>query len=146
MRVEASKLSFEVAEICMEPFNAGWPQYEKDQEVHNVDFTARQAALHGHHPPTQLEFSYKNCKVMHLFGRSSSFCAESPEGTSCTALNARAMIISQLPPTLRGRGGGGSYCAVVTGESESKLAGQKWGWWHAYFKTMIQDCLSYGRI
>ena len=78
MRVEASKLSYKVAEIYMEPFNAGWPQYEKDQEVHNVDFTARQATLHGHHPPTQLEFSSKNCKIMHLLGRSSSFSAESP--------------------------------------------------------------------
>ena len=75
--MEASKLSFKVAEIC-EPFNAGWLQYEKDQEVHNVDITAWQAALHGHHPPTQLEFSYKNRKIMHLLGRSSSFSAESP--------------------------------------------------------------------
>ena len=66
----------------------------------------RQVALHGHQPPPQLEISYQNCKVNAFIRSGWLFLCGKPIGNKLhyIKLNALAMIICQLPPTLRGRG------------------------------------------
>ena len=92
----------------------------------------RQVALHRHHPPPQLEISYKNCKVNALFRSGWLLLCGKPIGNKLHYI--KRPCHDNLPAATQlweGGEGRGSYFVVVTGESETKLGGQKWGCWHS---------------